>query len=83
MKFSQMNDCYDCCLYNTYCNGGVKPGVTGNPIYPPCTDHPHMSDKSFLDLIEKKEANHIKKNMKRISMKCGKKRKRQKEITLS
>lgn len=60
MKFSQMNDCYDCCLYNTYCNGGVKPVVTGNPIFPPCTDHPDMSDKSFLDLIEKREANHVK-----------------------
>lgn len=60
MKFSQMNGCNDCCLYNTYCNGGVKQGVDGNPVYPPCTDHPHMSDKSVLDLIKKKEANHIK-----------------------
>lgn len=61
MKFSQMNSCNDCCLYNKYCIGDVKQGANGTPIYPPCTEHPSRSDTSMLELIKKKEANAMKK----------------------
>lgn len=78
MKFSQMDDCSDCCLYNIYCNGGVKPGVNGNPVYPPCTDHPNMSDESFLNLIKEREENYIKEEHEKYLAEMRKKEKKAK-----